>query len=64
MDGLSNFFACEFYYSLFHILMIKSNYRVDRALFKSFENLSLVIIGFDHKDMKNEVYKKAQDGQK
>ena len=32
----------ELYYSLFHILMIKSSYRVDRALFNclfnSFEN--------------------------
>ena len=28
-----NFFAFELYYSLFHILMIKNSYGVDRALF-------------------------------
>ena len=37
-----NFFAFELCYSLFHILMIKSSNRVDRALFNflfnSFEN--------------------------
>ena len=27
------FFAFELYYSLYHILMIKSSYRVDRTLF-------------------------------
>ena len=36
------FFAFELYYSLFHVLMIKSSNRVDRALFhflfNSFEN--------------------------
>ena len=32
-------FACEFYYRLFHILMIKNSYQVDRALFDSFEIL-------------------------
>ena len=36
------FFAFELYYSLFHILMIKSSYRVDRDLFNflfnSYEN--------------------------
>ena len=39
----SDFFAFELNYSLFHILMIKSRYRVDRAffsfLFNSFEIL-------------------------
>ena len=42
VDGLLIFFAFELYYSLFHILMIKSSNRVDRALFdflfSSFEN--------------------------
>ena len=32
--------------------MIKSSYRVDQALFNSFEILQLIIIGFGHKDMK------------
>ena len=30
-----DFFACEFYYGLFRILMIKSSFRIDRALFNS-----------------------------
>ena len=37
------FFAFELYYSLFHILMIKSSNRVDRALFNSFQNYHKVI---------------------
>ena len=56
VDGLLNFFAFELYHSLFHILMIKSSYRVDRALsnflFNSFEILKLVVIGFVHTDIK------------
>ena len=49
------FFAFQLYYSLFHRLMIKSNYWADRALFNfllnSFEN-SLTGHCFGHKDMK------------
>ena len=41
MDGRLTFSAFELYYSLFHIFMIKSSYRVDRAhfnfLFNSFQ---------------------------
>ena len=55
-----NFFAFELYRSLFHILMFKSSYQVDRALsnflsnfiFNSFEILKLVVIGFGHTDLK------------
>ena len=50
MDGLKLFFAFDLYYSLFHMLMIKSSYRVDRVLFNflfnSFEILywSLLVL--------------------
>ena len=61
MDGLLIFLAFELYYSLFHILMIKSSNRVDRALFNflfnSFENSLIVIVCFGHKDM-NKLQKK------
>ena len=33
-----NFFGFELYYSLFYILMINGNYRVDRALFNFLSN--------------------------
>ena len=56
-------FAFELYHSLFHILMIKSSYRVDRALsnlfFNSLEILKLVVIGFDHTDMKETIQKRV-----
>ena len=35
-SSVSNFFAFELYYSLFHILIIKSSYWVDRSLFNFF----------------------------
>ena len=47
--------AFELYFSLFHILLIKSSYRVDWTLFNflftSFEFLEFLIIGFGHKEM-------------
>ena len=59
MDGLLKFFSFELYYSSFHLLTIKSSYRVDRSLinfpFNSFEILQFVIICFGHKD---KLYKK------
>ena len=43
-------------YSLFHILSIKTNYRLDWDRFKFFKNsfqiLKFLIIGFDREDMK------------
>ena len=50
------FLNLDLSYSLFYILAIKTNYRVDRVLFNFPSNLleilSLVIIGFGCKDMK------------
>ena len=48
VDGLLKYFAFELYCSLFHIIMIKSSYWVDRALFNFLFN-SFDILG--HQDM-------------
>ena len=56
VGGLLIFFSFELYYSLFHILMIKSNYWVDRPLFNflfnSSENSLIGQVCFGHKDIK------------
>ena len=44
VDELLKFFAFELYYSLFHILLIKSSYWVDLALFNFLFN-SFEILG-------------------
>ena len=46
VDGLLKLFAFGLYYSLFHILMIKSSYWVDRVLFNFLFN-SFGILGRD-----------------